>query len=144
MRLNHNELEKIYNLNHTVGYSKINCLTKMCYNIADTEEEKALLTYFCDDTYLQDEAEKIYNYFTLKSFILSYGIQFIEDFKNYSFKLYNLKSTKYKKKNYTLKFDIGVKVLLNNKSIDLLEFLDSTIKNWNWKIFFKKYLTVYI
>ena len=128
MRLNHNELEKIYNLNHTVGYSKINCLTEISYCIADTEEEKSLLTYF-DDTYIQDEAEKIYNYFTLKSFILSYNIQFIEDFKNYSFKLYNLKSTKYKKKNYTLKFDAGVKVLLNNKSIDLLGFLNSIIKN---------------
>ena len=129
MRLNHKELEKIYNLNYNIGFSKTNCLTEIAYNIADTEEEKALLTYFCDDTYLQDEAEKIYNYFTLKSFILSYGIQFIEDFKNYSFKLYNLKSTKYKKKNYTLKFDAGVKVLLNNKSIDLLGFLNSIIKN---------------
>ena len=142
MKLNYEALDKIYNLNHTIGYSKINCLTEISYNIADTEEEKALLTYFCDDTYIQDETEKIYNYFTLKGFLFSYGIQFTEDFTNYTFNLYNVKSTKYKKKNYTLKYDIGVKVLLNKKSIDLLDFLDSIIKNWNWKIFFEKVLTV--
>lgn len=128
MKLNYEELDKIYTLNHTIGYSQINCLTAISYSIADTEEEKALLTYFCDNT-IQDEAEKIYNYFTLRKYLYIYNIKFTEDFKNYTFNLYNVNSTKYKKKNYTLAYDIGVKVLLNNKSVDLLDFLDSIIKN---------------